>query len=233
MSRLSAILRRLEAVDTAALCDADKSAGYNAVQVMASNMSLRTRTSSCIANNKKMIGIARTIQLTESNDFLAVLRGLHDAEKGEVLCVNTMGSCKAVAGGLFLTEAERKGLSGIIIDGAVRDISTMKESNIQCYSSSINPYSGSIQSLGETQMTITCGGVQISPGDVVIGDADGVIIANIDSIENILDAAEAIVAKEAEIMDAMKDGESLHSLTNYAEHVARLQKGQASTLQFK
>ena len=231
VSRLSKIIRRLESVDISALCDADKSAGCNSVQVMTNNMKLRTKN--IVEGHQKMIGVARTVQLSNSEDFLAVLRGLHEAEKREVLCVNTMNSSKAVAGGLFLTEAERKGLRGIIIDGAVRDVRSISESGIQCYSTSVNPYSGSIVHLGEMQVPIICGGAKVSPGDIVIGDCDGVIVANIETLENIIDSAENIILKEKEIIDAMKEGQSLHSLTNYNEHVTALQNGEESALQFK
>ncbi len=227
MSRIAAILRRLEKVDCASLCDADKSLGRNAIQVMSSRMVARTPVV------QKMIGVARTVQLSEPDDFLAVLRGLHDAQKGEVLCVNTMGSTKAVAGGLFLSEAERKGLRGLIVDGAVRDISLMQQSSINCYSTSVNPYSGSIQSPGEMQNTILCGGSKISPGDIVVGDSDGVITASLEVIEDIIEAAETIVSKEDFLIRAMKEGRSLHSQTNYEEHITSILEGKESSFQLK
>ncbi len=227
MSRIATILRRLEKVDCASLCDADKSLGRNAIQVMSSSMIARTPVV------QKMIGVARTVQLSEHDDFLAVLRGLHDAEKGEVLCVNTMGSTKAVAGGLFLSESERKGLRGLIVDGAVRDISLMQQSSIHCYSTTVNPYSGTIQSPGEMQNTILCGDAKISPGDIVVGDSDGVISISVEAIEDIIEMAETIVSKEDSLIQAMKEGESLHSQTNYEEHIARIQNGKESSFQLK
>lgn len=231
--RTSAIIHRLEAVDTAALCDAAKSAGNNELKVMTSNMIPRANVINSTSGNKRMIGIARTVQLAEPEDFLAVLCGLDEAEKGEILCVNTKNSMKAVAGGLFLSEAERKGLNGLVIDGAVRDISSMAGSSIQCYSTSVNPYSGSILHLGEMQVPIICGGVQVLPGDIIFGDTDGIVVANIETLEHVIESAEAIVEKEEHIFLAIKQGNSLHSLTNYAKHVVTLKNGNESTLQFK
>lgn len=230
MSRLSTIIHRLKLVDTAALCDADKSAGYNAVQVMTNKM--QCRSTKVIENEKKMIGVARTVQLSGPEDFLAVLRGLHESQEGEVLCVNTLNSSKAVAGGLFLTEAERKGLQGVIIDGAVRDNISLRRSCIHCYSTSVNPYSGSIVHLGEMQVPITCGGATVTPGDIIIGDADGVIVASIETFENLIHSAETIISTEKSIMDAMKKGQDLHSLTNYDEHVSALKNDKKSALKF-
>ena len=233
ISRLasSKLIRRLEAVDTAAICDAFKATGSKAVKVMSSFMTLRT--SHLAVSGRMMIGVARTVQLSEQQDFLAVLQGLDDSEEGEVLCVCTKNSTKAVAGGLFLTEAERKGLRGILVDGAVRDIATMKDNGIHCYSTSVNPYSGTVSHLGQLQVPIICGGVEISPGDIVIGDVDGVIVSDVDSLESIIETAENIVAKEEAIMTAIKNGKGLHSLTNYTEHVANIKKGIESCLTFK
>jgi hypothetical protein len=66
-----------------------------------------------------------------------------------------------VGGGLFLTEAERKGLRGLVVDGAVRIVATMQDNGIHCYSTSINPYSGTLSHLGKLQVPIGCGRVEI------------------------------------------------------------------------
>eukprot|EP01083_Nonionella_stella_P001839 5283_1 len=194
---------------------------------------LRARTRNCIFDNGPMVGVVRTVQLTESEDFLAVLRGLNDAKAGEVLCVNTMKSRKAVAGGLFLKEAQRKGLSGIIVDGTIRDIASMGEGSCFMYSKSVNPCSGSIQSPGVMQCDIDCGGVSVSPGEIVVADADGVIVAPADDLEEIIETAEIIMNVEASLVGAMSKGNSLHSLTNYEEHIEKRLKGEDSSLQFK
>ena len=129
---LSTILRRLRGVDTAALCDADKSIrqqehsskhNYEGLSLMDPSIKLMTKST---ISATRLIGVARTIQCTQPNDFLAVLQGLHDSQPGEVLLVNTMNSTRAVAGGLFVTEAHRRGLAGIIVDGPVRDLVDMQ-----------------------------------------------------------------------------------------------------------
>jgi regulator of RNase E activity RraA len=93
---------------------------------------------------------------------------------------------------LFLTEASRKNLSGLIVDGPIRDMNIVSKSKTMCFSSSITPYSGTVQSLGETQVSIKCGGVDILPGDIIIGDVDGVVAGNLETMAEILDVAEHI-----------------------------------------
>lgn len=181
----------------------------------------------------KMVGIARTVQLTDPNDFLAVLQGLDEAQPGEVLCVNTKGSTKAVAGGLFCQEAQRKNLSGIIIDGPIRDISSIQKGNIPCFSTSVTPYSGTIKSAGVVQAEeVKCGGVDVSPGDLIVGDCDGLVVGSIDTMEALIHVAENITSIERDLMIGMDKGLSLHSMTNYINHLAKIREGKDSSLEF-
>jgi regulator of RNase E activity RraA len=116
-------------------------------------------------------------------------------------------STKAVAGGLFLTESCRKHLAGLVIDGPVRDVSPTMErfcDRCLCFATSVTPYSGTIQSLGEMQQPIVCAGDQVSPGDIVVGDGDGVVVGTVNTMEKLLDTAESITRLEDKVMDAME-----------------------------
>ena len=79
---------------------------------------------------------------------------------------------------------------------------------------------------------MTCGGVEVSSGDVVFADDDGVVIAPPERIAAALDTAEAIGRAERAILAAMGRGEALHDQTSYAEHVAALDRGEDSALAF-
>jgi 4-hydroxy-4-methyl-2-oxoglutarate aldolase len=81
--------------------------------------------------------------------------------------------------------------------------------------------------------TIACGGVEVSPGDIVFGDDDGLIIATAERIAAALDTAELIGRSERAILAAQGRGAALHGLTNHDEHVAALDRGESSTLAFR
>ena len=206
-------------LDCASLADADKS-----IRVM--DVGLRA-----INSGVKLLGVARTVRCHE--DFLAVIRALDASQPGEVLIVDTQGSSRAVVGELFSLEATRRGLAGIIVDGPVRDVSTLRTLALPVYARGRCPVSGTIGELGTLQVPVVCGGVVVNPGDIVMGDDDGLIVASAAQFRALIPAAREIEAREVEVRARMAAGHSLVSMITLAAHVDALQRGVASKLAFK
>jgi len=182
-----------------------------------------------------MVGVARTVKCTKRNDFLAVLRGLMEAQdENEVLIVDTSDSNRAVAGELFCTQAEQKGLSGIVVDGPVRDTQAIQQLTwMRCYASSVTPYAGTTLSPGQMQTSVVCGGIRIQPGEIVVGDNDGIIVASSATFKELLPHAKAIQEAEAKIHARLLEGENLSSMTNYEEHLKAWLALEPSSLEFR
>ncbi|MBK6658720.1 MAG: RraA family protein [Proteobacteria bacterium] len=206
-------------LDCASLADADK-----ALRVM--DVGLRA-----INTGVKLVGVARTVRCHE--DFLAVIRALDAAVPGEVLVVDTQGSSRAVVGELFSMEAARRGLAGIIVDGPVRDVSTLRKLALPVYARGLCPMSGTIRELGALQVPVVCGGVAVKPGDIVMGDDDGLIVASAAEFRALLPAARAIEARETVVRARLDAGHDLIAMITLAEHVDALQRGEPSKLAFK
>jgi 4-hydroxy-4-methyl-2-oxoglutarate aldolase len=213
------LLNQLLALDAASLADVDKS-----MRVMDSG--LRP-----VRTGLKLVGVARTVRCHE--DFLTVIKALDESLPGEVLVVDTGGSQRAVLGELFSIEAQRRGLAGIVVDGPIRDIKTIVGLDIPVYARSFCPCAGTTQIMMETQVTITCGGVAIKPGDILVGDDDGIVVGSAAELAALVPRATDIQVKEAALRERMAQGQGLMSMLNYAEHAAALARGEASALALK
>jgi 4-hydroxy-4-methyl-2-oxoglutarate aldolase len=207
---------RILKLDVASICDTHKQIRLMDVEIKA----LRTGT--------KMFGVAHTV--TCSNDFLTVLKALKEASSGEVLVIGCQDARSTVAGELFSTEALRKGLAGIVTDGAVRDTPMIRTLQLPVYCRYTNPMAGSVTKVFETQVPITCGGVQVNPGDVLFGDDEGVIVSSVSELSELIPAAEELQKREAFALTRMNSGESLFDMINFDEHFEKCQRGEDSKL---
>jgi 4-hydroxy-4-methyl-2-oxoglutarate aldolase len=213
------LVERLLGIEVSALCDADK--GLPVV-----DPSIRA-----MVPDVRMAGPALTV--VAADDHLPVFSALAEASAGDVLVIVTGGRRLAVAGELFATEAKRRGVAGIVIDGFCRDVQGLRRLGLPVFARGTIPMSGSTVSRTALGQHIRCGGVDVAPGDMVFADDDGIVIAAPDRLATALEAGEAIARAERAMLEAMARGERLHDLTTYDEHVARLDRGEPSALAFK
>jgi 4-hydroxy-4-methyl-2-oxoglutarate aldolase len=213
------LVERLMGIDVSALSDADKALPVvdPAVRAMIPDV--------------RMAGPAFTV--VAKDDHLPVMSALAEAAPGDVLVIATNGGTRAVFGELFATEALRRGLAGIVADGYCRDLQGLRRIGLPVFARGTTPRSGTTVSRAAHGATIACGGVEVSPGDVVFGDDDGLLIAVSERISAALETAEMIGRSERAILAAQARGEALHALTNHDEHVAALDRGEPSALAFR
>jgi 4-hydroxy-4-methyl-2-oxoglutarate aldolase len=197
------LVQRLAEFPTAALSDAQRGLG-----------TLRPVIRSMVAG-AKLVGPAHTVKCYPGS-IITVHKALLEAKPGEVLVVDGEGDDRgALFGELMTLQAQANGIAGIVIDGPLRDRNAVAESGFPAFASSVNPRVGTNRRVGETQITIQCGGVVVRPGDIVVGDDDGVVIVPIEQLQATVDAAEAIKKKEAGIRRDIADGKQLADLIGF------------------
>ncbi|GHU19704.1 methyltransferase [Betaproteobacteria bacterium] len=155
-------------------------------------------------NNMALLGTAITLK-TSPGDNLMLYSAIELAQPGDVIVVDAHGDMSnAIIGELMLTWAQKKGLAGIVIDGAVRDAAAIKNLKISVYASGVTPNGPFKNGPGEINVPVCCGGIVVKPGDIVVGDADGIVVIDPEDAQDVLAKAEATVEKEAGIMTAIE-----------------------------
>lgn len=170
----------------------------------------------------KMVGLAHTVE--SQGDLLPVIKALKEAQPGEILVINSGGSSYALAGEMFATEAKRKSLAGIMIDGFCRDVDAIKQLGFPFYAKGICARAGTKSKLGSTQIPILFDGITVNPGNVIFGDENGVVLVEHKDFEEILSVAEQIRDKEEQAIQAMKKGGSLIDMLNFENTIKMFQK---------
>jgi regulator of RNase E activity RraA len=156
----------------------------------------------------RMCGPACTVS-TRGGDFLAILQGLHAAQPGDVLVVGNQGSADvAVFGEITSTEAKLKGLSGLVTDGKVRDIEGIRKLGFPVFARGTSPRVAGRGSLGEVNVPTSCGGVVVEPGDIIVGDADGVVVVPRQKAAEILRLSRDIMRFEDALVNKVRAGVS-------------------------
>jgi regulator of RNase E activity RraA len=179
-----------------------------------------------------MAGPAFTV--VAHDDHLPLFAALDRAAPGDVLVIATDGGRVAVLGELFATEARRRGLAGIVVDGRCRDVAGLRRLGLPVFARGTIPMSGSTVARTPLQVPVRCGGVAVSPGEIVFGDDDGVAIAPAERFAAALETAEGIGRSERAILERLgRDEAALHDMTNWRDHVAALDRGEASGLRFE
>lgn len=161
------------------------------------------------AEHFKIAGKARTVRLPDGENG-AVLEAISQAEKGEILVIDAKGNTnRAVAGDFVMQLAQGVGVQGFVVDGVIRDIAAAKEIDFPVFALGTTVAAGNKHGGGTVGIAVSVGNVAVQTGDYVVGDSDGVVIIPQKDVEQIIEAAEAKVAKDEERANvALHNGEA-------------------------
>lgn len=170
----------------------------------------------------RLVGPALTVDIRPA-DNLMLHYALLKARPGDVLVVDAKGFVEAGPWGDVLTAAALKaGVAGLVINGAIRDASVIVEMGfpVFCRGLSIKA-TGKVQP-GKVNVPICIGDVMICPGDIVVGDRDGIVIVSPDEAESVLESARARETKEEGFRSAIEQGVSTAELLGLLPTLERM-----------
>ena len=155
-----------------------------------------------------MAGPAFTVK-TRPGDNLMVHKALDIAEPGDVIVVDGGGDLtNSLIGELMSAHAQKRGVAGIAIYGAIRDYDTLHAGTFPVYAAGVTHRGPYKDGPGEINVTIAIAGMVIEPGDLIVGDGDGIVCVPYDQTEAVLKATEAKHRTEIEQFAAIKEGRS-------------------------
>lgn len=155
---------------------------------------------------RKLVGTAVTVK-TRPGDNLAIYRALMDMQPGHVLVVDGGQDLNnALVGELILQYALKRGCVGLVVDGAIRDSAAFQEADFPCYARGVSHRGPYKTGPGAINVPIAVGGQVVNPGDIVVGDEDGVVVFPQAEATRLIEAAARSAAKEAAIRDEIATG---------------------------
>lgn len=167
--------------------------------VMDGGVGLRTR-------RDRLVGFALPVDV-RSGDNLAIHRALDEARPGDVLVVNGRGdTTRALIGDLIGEIMISAGMVGAVVDGAVRDVGALSGQGLTVYARAVTPAGPFKDGPGSVGAPVAVGGVVVAPGDLIVGDADGVVVVPAARIEQVSERVGRVIGNEealrARILDA-------------------------------
>lgn len=152
-------------------------------------------------------GPALTVK-ARAGDNLFIHQALDMAEPGDVIVVsNEEDQRRSLMGEIMFTYAmNQRRLGGLVLDGPVRDVDALRAMSLPVYATGSTPGGPYKEGPGEINVPIACGGVSVNPGDIILGDLDGIIVIPQKDVQAVLEAAEELHKADASKVLAAQNG---------------------------
>jgi regulator of RNase E activity RraA len=178
----------------------------------------------------KITGRAVTIKITAAGSvpskFHLGVRAIDAAGSGDVIIIDNRGDLNNNCWGEILSMGSKmKGIAGVVVDGAARDIDACREFGFPVYARGTVPITARGRIMEESfNEVIRVGDIQVSPGDIVMADINGVVIIPAARLDEVLTAAEGLLEKELAMIEELKKGTSMLEVDQKFSYEAMLKK---------
>lgn len=190
--KLKSIIEQLREFTTSELCD-------GAIDYHTMDYHIKRRVS-----DKKIVGPAFTVNPPKGVSGI-IPDAILDMNPGEVMVVAGKECCNHSYWGDHRSIcASMKGLEGVVIDGAFRDLEGCMEVGFPIFARSVTPGSCAKAAEGELNVPILCGGVEVCPGDLIVGDCNGIIVIKPEEAELVMERARKKIAAQNAVIERMR-----------------------------
>ncbi|MDG6225367.1 MAG: orotidine 5'-phosphate decarboxylase [Candidatus Thermoplasmatota archaeon] len=156
----------------------------------------------------KCVGPAFTCR-TIDGDWAKTVEAIEKAAEGDVIVIDAGSRNISPWGELATWSCKMKGISGVVLDGAARDVDDIMSMGFPVFSRSISPHAGEPKGFGELQVEIVCGGMEVRPGDWIIADDSGIVVIPRDRAAEISNRALDVKERESRIREEIQRGSTL------------------------
>ena len=159
-----------------------------------------------VVNDTALVGPACTVKVFPG-DNLMVHKALDAAKPGDVVVIDTSGSQRnAVLGDLVTNKALHRGIAGFVVDGLVRDLPGLKEVGLPVFARGITPFGPLHRGPGELNYAISCGGIVVKAGDIIVADHNGVVVVHKEFAHDVIERLKTHKEGMAKYVEDVKRG---------------------------
>lgn len=156
-------------------------------------------------NSAKLLGTAFTVKVPEG-DNLMFHKAMDMAVPGDVICIDAGGDAhRAILGEIMASYCKKRGIAGIVVDGSVRDADELAAMDFPVYARGAVPNGPYKNGPGEIGMVISLGGIIIHPGDIIVGDGDGILAIRPEDAVELAKQVRAVQEKEEKLMRGIRE----------------------------
>lgn len=153
---------------------------------------------------KPLLGTAITVK-APIGDNLFFHQALDLAQPGDIVVVDGASGCnRSLAGEIMMRFAAKKGLAGIVVDGCLRDLDGIEKLDMPIYAKGVTPQGPWKFGPGEVNVPVACGGQVVFPGDILVGDKDGIVVIRRQDAEEVAKVAREKKSKEDKTFELME-----------------------------
>lgn len=193
---MMSIAEKFKGIPTGNICDSNNREGAMDADMMPLHYSFQ------------MAGIAMTVECAPG-DNLTIHKAIAQAEPGNILVIDCKGYKGAgVFGEILATSCIARGIVGVVINGACRDKYELIKMGFPVFCLGVNPNGTRKEVCGRINAPIVCAGRLVNPGDIIVGDADGVVVIPKESAVEVLEKSQAKKLKEEELIPQVKAGKT-------------------------